>query len=133
MKEWKVRDLAADPASTFQTSIGDRLRDAGPHSEVVSDPLSPDVLDQGAGGDLDGVPCRAAGPETIPGVLRIRRQNSDVPIAVLNPTGDSEDVGKACGHLANSFPVQSVPFDHLVMRVRSIAVFGTRINLGRTA
>src|SRR5205823_1202300 len=59
-------------------------------TEVVSDMLSPGLLEQVAKGDFDSVVCRADGAEAIDLIAEIRGRNTDIPIVVLSTKADPE-------------------------------------------
>jgi DNA-binding response OmpR family regulator len=64
--------------------------------------------------------------------IRSQSSISGIPVIVLSNTGQPEELQAAYGNLANSFLVKPAVFDELVMMVRSIDVYWTRINIGRT-
>jgi len=78
-----MRLLLTGPSPAADPSFQSFLRDADPGTEVISDALSADVLEQIGNGSFDGIVCRADGREAIHLVSRIRGRNTDVPIIVL--------------------------------------------------
>ena len=83
-----MRVLLTGPITAEDPSFQSVLADTAADTQVVSDPLSPTILEQIADGTFDGIVCRADGTEAMTQVSRIRERNTAVPIVVLSTKVD---------------------------------------------
>ena len=64
--------------------------------------------------------------------IRQQQELSAIPVIVLSRNSTPDEVREAYGNLANSVLIKPADFEELVTLVRSIDVYWTRMNIGRT-